>query len=62
VNKVPAAVEINELVFLVGGDCRVMLYQEFLASHQWRSFSEAFLNLFVSFSVPWCWKLINLNK
>jgi len=57
-NKVPAAVETSELVFLVGGDCHVMLYQEFLASRQWRSFSEAFLNLFMSFNMLWCWNLI----
>jgi len=62
VNKVQAAVETSELVFMVGGNCHVMLYQEFLASHQWRSFSEAFLNLFVSFSMLWCWNQINLNK
>jgi len=62
VNKVPAAVETSELVFLVGGNCHIMLYQEFLASHKCRSFSEAFLNFFVSFNMLWCWNLINLNK
>ena len=43
-NKVPAAVETSELIFLIGSNCHIMLYQEFLASHKWRSFSEAFLN------------------
>lgn len=50
-NKVPAAVETSERIFLVGGNCHIMLYQEFLASYKWRSFSEAFLNLFVSFNM-----------
>jgi len=62
VNKVPAAVETSEFVFLVGGNCHIMLYQEFLASHQWRWSSKAFLNLFVSFTMLWCWNLINRNK